>query len=174
MTSNIFRKEFNFLKDSLLIVSFVKTGEVTERVRDQSLSLKFIFFNILIFSMLRVVLEIIHWKRVAFVEYGAEQNWDFVNLMGFTWQVGVFLLFVLPFSSYVLFGLSSSSSTEKTQFIKLFNVYFYLSLLFALSPIFDIIAIYLGVPSYFKLPFGSVSIITMGQLIEAFIIPVLS
>ncbi|MHA1267383.1 MAG: hypothetical protein ACTSRS_19255 [Candidatus Helarchaeota archaeon] len=163
------RDELKFLKESLLIISFLKTGKVTEKVRNVPLSIKFIFLNVLLLSILRAILEIIHWTH----KYPS-QRWDLINLGGFIWQIAVFIIFIIPFSSYILSYASSYLAHVRISFSQIFNVYFYLTFLFAISPIFDIIASFLGAPSFFFLPFTNESIITMGQLIEAFILPILS
>jgi len=169
METNIFRKELAFLKDSILIISFIKTGEVTNNVHKKPLSIKFVFFNLLLFTILRVILERIHWRLV----YPA-QTFDLVNIIGFSWQVALFLIFIISFSAIIFSRLGSSLSDTDVKFSNLFNTYYYLSFFFALSPLFDIIASYFGVPSFFPLPFANVSIITIGQLIEAIIIPIIT
>jgi len=152
-----------YIKKSLMLI--VKPWVNVQKIRDEPFNLKSFFLSILVIAIIHSILNF-------FVSYSKDPliQWNIINIFGVSWQIFIFIIFVITFSPLVIDIISSRFSKFKNQFYQLAKVYCHILLIFALYPIVNIVLAIFNYPNSYFLPFSQKSNITIGQIIEGILI----
>lgn len=152
----------DYFKDNLLL--FLKPKKYIQKLSEKKITLKLFLINIILITIIHSIFNYLAST------YHSSQEWDFINLIGVTWQILVFVIFVLSFAPLVIDFIASKISKTQNQLIPLFKIFYHSLLIFAFYPLVNLLLLIFNQSISFYLPFSSSSQITWGQIFEAIIL----
>ncbi len=151
--------------DSFLLFSKPKTA--IEKIKKKRISIPLFLVSIFLISSIHFILNFLASRNPS-------DPWHIVNTLGLTWQIFVFVIFVVSYAPLLVDSTSSKLTGIKDQLSSLSKVYFHTLIVFALYPLINFFLRTLGVNYKFYLPFSTRTLITIGQVVEGTLLAVIS
>lgn len=156
----------DYFKDNVLLL--IKPRKYLEQIKQKPISKRLFFINIFLIVIIHFI-----FNYLVSISHGI-YPWHIINTIGLTWQIFVFVIFVISFSPLLIDLISVKISKTQSKLCSLAKVYFHVLLIFAIYPLVNLIFSLLYIDFCIKLPFAIIAEITFGQIFEAILIVYLS